>query len=331
MCATLNMTVVLVTGANRGIGFGIVRRLANEYASSALGQSGGPLTIYLGARTLSKGEEARSQLVSELPARAANIVPCTLDVASNESIAACAQQIGPVDVLINNAGISLEGFDADMVAQTLAVNYYAVKNVIKSVSLRDGGRIVNVASLAGTLHGLSPEIADRFLNAQTEHDVDTLMQEFQDAVKDAKCTERGWKQWAYGVSKTGLIAYTKVLAKTLKHQGSSTIVNACCPGCKWLQLDPSHPYMGVHADLVWAACSHKDRHDPKRRRSHHRRGSQYSRLPGSARLWPSLGGVLVRTQDLAVDGGAPAASACSRDAEQARRVAGMFGIQVQYK
>jgi len=87
--------VVLVTGANKGIGFEV---------SSELGRAG--FTVLLGARDSARGEEAASKLRGEgLDVR---FVAADLNHAA-ESGAALAKQIGEefghLDVLVNNAGI----------------------------------------------------------------------------------------------------------------------------------------------------------------------------------------------------------------------------------
>jgi carbonyl reductase 1 len=59
--------VILVSGANRGIGYGIVRRLAAEYSNSHLyAQSSLPLKIYLTSRDEKKGREAIDAIKAEL-------------------------------------------------------------------------------------------------------------------------------------------------------------------------------------------------------------------------------------------------------------------------
>lgn len=93
--------VVLVTGANKGIGFEVSREL---------GRAG--FTVLLGARDTARGEEAASKLRGEgLDVR---FVAADLNHAA-ESGAALAKQIGEefghLDVLVNNAGIVDRGDD----------------------------------------------------------------------------------------------------------------------------------------------------------------------------------------------------------------------------
>jgi len=148
--------VALVTGANKGIGLEIAR---------GLGERG--LTILVGARNADAGEAAARSLREQgIDAAAVQI-----DVTSEASIAAAAKAIesgwGQLDVLVNNAGISLgkdmppSATDLGLMRQVYETNVFGVVAVIKAMLplLRqsDAGRIVNMstglASLALTRPG----------------------------------------------------------------------------------------------------------------------------------------------------------------------------------
>lgn len=92
--------IVLVTGANTGLGLAIVK---------ALVQSGKSYTILLGGRDINKAEAATKQLQTEFPETA--IYAVQIDIAEDDSIQKLHDQIssrfGRVDVLINNAGLTL--------------------------------------------------------------------------------------------------------------------------------------------------------------------------------------------------------------------------------
>lgn len=104
---------IIVTGSNKGIGYGIVEGLAKHPES---------WKIYMACRNLENANQARDQLIAKYPT--ASIEPLELDVSSNESIdkfiANLAQKNIPIDVLVNNAGIAWKGdaFDKDIVAAT---------------------------------------------------------------------------------------------------------------------------------------------------------------------------------------------------------------------
>jgi NAD(P)-dependent dehydrogenase (short-subunit alcohol dehydrogenase family) len=91
--------IVLITGANTGIGLETVK---------ALLQSSKAYHILLGSRTLSKGEDAVAQLKSEFPKSESTVETVQVDIESDESIGKLYEvvegKVGRVDVLINNAG-----------------------------------------------------------------------------------------------------------------------------------------------------------------------------------------------------------------------------------
>ncbi|SPO23328.1 related to carbonyl reductase [Ustilago trichophora] len=229
------MVTALVSGGNRGLGYGIVRRLANEFPSSPLsGSSSEKLTIYLGSRDLNKGEEAKKSIVSELGNDILDRVSIEvrqLDTSSHDSITKLATDLkSGVDILINNAGIAMDGFDANVAKQTVATNYYALQDMINNIPVNDGGRIVNIASLTGVLRNFGDGVRDRFRDSKTIADVDALMKEFQEVVADGTWKEKGWKGAAYATSKSGVIAYTRALASQYQQQDKKVEVVSCCPG-----------------------------------------------------------------------------------------------------
>jgi NAD(P)-dependent dehydrogenase (short-subunit alcohol dehydrogenase family) len=144
--------VALVTGANRGIGLEVCRRLA------AAGHR-----VILTARDRAKAERAASDL-GESAVEAAQ-----LDVTDAESIrtlaAALAARGEPVDVLVNNVAILLdEGVDivelgADALRRTFETNVCAPVAVSQAFApgmvARRYGRIVNVSSEAGQLASMT--------------------------------------------------------------------------------------------------------------------------------------------------------------------------------
>lgn len=133
----LSDRVAVVTGASRGIGRAVARRLAADGAAvHALGRDGAALD-----------ETARGY-----PA----ITPGLCDVTDPEAVTSTFDALPPVDVLVANAGIAtsnpihrttLEDWD-----RTLAVNatgvFLCVKAVLGAMRERDWGRIVTVASVA---------------------------------------------------------------------------------------------------------------------------------------------------------------------------------------
>lgn len=152
----LSGKVVAITGAARGIGLATARAFASQGARVSIGDV--------------DGELAR-QKASELGS-----LGCTLDVRNRESFAdflkATEAALGPVDVLINNAGIMPTGpftEESDEVsAAQIGVNLNGVilgcKLALPAMLNRGQGHIVNVASMAGVLPvpGLAVYCATKF-------------------------------------------------------------------------------------------------------------------------------------------------------------------------
>ena len=128
--------VALVTGANRGIG----EEIANE------------LEVH-GLRVLRTMREVRDGYIP-------------LDVTRPEAVAMLAERVGGeggLDVLINNAGASLDGFDAEVAQKTLDVNFYGPMRVTDALLpvMKGGGRIVMVSSGMGSLSGVRGDLRRR--------------------------------------------------------------------------------------------------------------------------------------------------------------------------
>ena len=173
-------------------------------------------------------------------ARAADKDAWTLDVTDAASIAALAERLARegvrLDVLVNNAGISLKGFDAEVVRRTLAVNFFGAIAVTDAVlpSVRDGGAIVMVSSGMGELSAFSPALRARFLDAGlTRAALIDLVRSFEHAVERGRHVAEGWPSSAYRVSKASLNAWVRLLARELAPRRIR--VNAVCPG--WVRTD----------------------------------------------------------------------------------------------
>ncbi len=142
----LDGKVVFVTGASRGIGLETARAFALAGAR-----------VVLGART----EVDLLEVTREIEARGGTALAVTLDVTSDASVAqavaAATQRFGRIDVLVNNAGISMQAFVVDAPFDTLTrqmdVNYFGVVRMVRAVLPamleRGDGTILNIGSVAG--------------------------------------------------------------------------------------------------------------------------------------------------------------------------------------
>src|SRR4029078_9207142 len=107
-----------------------------------------------------------------------------------------------IDVLVNNAGISLDGFDADVARRTLAVNFFGPLQVTEALLplISDGGGVVMVSSGMGELAGLDPRLEARFTAPHLTRDaLAALMNTFVADVAAGRHRDRGWPTNAYRV------------------------------------------------------------------------------------------------------------------------------------
>ncbi|KAK7349538.1 hypothetical protein VNO77_06982 [Canavalia gladiata] len=242
----------VVTGANKGIGFAICKKLASN-----------GITVVLTARDEKRGLEAVDKLKQlALPG---HVVFHQLDVTDPASIESLADfirnQYGKLHILVNNAGIPGSHWDGEALAAALAVdnnlgqadwskivtetyeltelglktNYYGNKEVTKALVplLQSSGspKIVMVSSSAGRLenipNGWPKEVLSDVENL-TEEKIDELVDEFLKDSKEGSLETKGWPlaMPTYMVSKAALNAYTRILAKKYP----SFCINAVCPG-----------------------------------------------------------------------------------------------------
>ena len=134
--------VAFVTGGSKGIGAGIVRRLASEDASVAF--------------TYSQSEAAATQLVQELESKGSTALALRADNASAEelqnAVGKAADSLGRLDIFVSNAGILTRGtidcFSIDEFDRMVAVNIRGAFIGIQAASkiMNNGGRIIVIGS-----------------------------------------------------------------------------------------------------------------------------------------------------------------------------------------
>jgi NAD(P)-dependent dehydrogenase (short-subunit alcohol dehydrogenase family) len=189
------MKTAVITGANKGIGREVARQL---------GAKG--FNVFVGARNTEAGRKAAEEIAKEC----GKATFLEIDVADNGSVTTAAREFSKItdhlDVLVNNAGIIVDGDDAileisdDLFRKTLETNTLGALRVTRAFapSLRKSKmpRVINVSSGGGQLTG-------------------------------------GADGWApvYCISKTALNGVTVQLAAALP----KFAVNSVCPG--WVRTD----------------------------------------------------------------------------------------------
>ena len=184
--------VAIVTGGAMGIGRGIVLCMAREGADVAIAD------LQL---------EAAAKVADEVKALGRKAIAVRTDVTKESDFQALFDQVkrelGKIDILVNNAGVASrpgnpftnnveEDWDLVWAANVKSI-FFACKAIAPYFIERKAGKIINIASIAGTMN--SPNMPP------------------------------------YSVSKMGVVTFTKIMAKDLATHGIN--VNAICPGILW--------------------------------------------------------------------------------------------------
>jgi NAD(P)-dependent dehydrogenase (short-subunit alcohol dehydrogenase family) len=206
----------LITGANKGIGHEVARQLAAK-----------GFHVFVGARNVKAGRKAAEEIAN----RGGQSTFLEIDVADNDSVTTAAREFSNIadrlDVLVNNAGIIVDGDNAileisdDLFRKTLETNTLSALRVTRAFAplLRKSKapRVINVSSGGGQLTGGAD----------------------------------GWAP-AYCVSKTALNGVTVQLATALP----KFAVNSVCPGWVRTEMGGENASRSVEegADtIVWLA------------------------------------------------------------------------------
>lgn len=208
----------VVTGGNAGLGRETVRFLAHQGAS-----------VVIAARNLAKAEEARADVLGDVPA--ADISTVKLDLSSLASVRSCAERLAeqPIDLLVCNAGIMAldrseteDGFEAQLGINHLG--HFALVGLLwEALTARPGVRVVNVTSSAG----FSANI-----------DFGDLM------------GQRSYGRWrTYSKSKLANMLFTRGLAGRLSAAGGGATAHAAHPGLVFTQLQQN--VLDSAPNLAW--------------------------------------------------------------------------------
>ena len=138
----------LVTGSSRGLGFAMAKALAEAGASIVLN---------------GRDSAALGNAAADLADQGRDVNAVAFDVTSrdsvNEAVVHIEDEIGPIDILINNAGMqfrsALEAFPPEKFDQIVTTNLTSVFNVAQPVArhmiARGRGKIINICSLLAEL------------------------------------------------------------------------------------------------------------------------------------------------------------------------------------
>jgi len=143
---TLTNKIALVTGAGKGIGRAVALALAHE-----------GVHVGLLARTDSDLQELAAE-IAKLGVKSFSVVADVADRAAVEAaVAQVQQELGPIDILLNNAGIGTFGKFLELepaqwehiIQVNLMGTYYVTRAVLPGMIARQAGDIINISSTAG--------------------------------------------------------------------------------------------------------------------------------------------------------------------------------------
>jgi carbonyl reductase 1 len=224
--------VALVTGSNKGIGFEIAKKIGSEKGMKCI----------LGCRN----EELGKLAVEALEKEGCDVSFLKLDLEDLDSIHNAVNTIrdtyGKCDVLVNNAAVCFNdptlygkvphtpfAKQAEITVKTNFQGTLALTQALLPIlSQSDSPRIINIASSAGRLTILpSEERRDQFSsNELTLEELEGYMREFVVDAQNGSHLAKGWPNTGYGVSKVGIIAMTRILAR----EHPKIMVNSVDPG-----------------------------------------------------------------------------------------------------
>jgi NAD(P)-dependent dehydrogenase (short-subunit alcohol dehydrogenase family) len=186
---------IVVTGANSGLGEQAARALAAKGAS-----------VILACRNTDKGKAAAARMTGDVSVH-------KLDLANLNSVRAFAGHSGPIDVLINNAGV-------------MAVPH---RTTADGFEMQIGTNFLGPFALTGLL---LPKISDRVVTLSSQvHRMGRIN------VADLNWTTRRYRRWAaYGQSKLADLMFAYELNRRLKNAGSPVRSVAAHPGYSATEL-----------------------------------------------------------------------------------------------
>ena len=222
---------IVVTGANKGIGYQIVDTL--------LASTTTPYDIILTARNPALGQKALEALQVKYPKSPSKVIFHQLDVNDDASISSFADWIrttqGKIDVLVNNAAILYRNSTDEEKKYTIQTNFTSVVKLTEKLIplLSADGKIIQISSTLGQLgfqgETLKKALEDPNLDLKRLHE---LADNFLQISQDFKPSELG-PEASYPGSKALLNFYSNtVLPKQL---GSNQQVYVVCPG--WCRTD----------------------------------------------------------------------------------------------
>jgi len=247
--------IALITGATRNLGFSLVQDLARRLEPADI--------VYLTGRDAARV----AQSMKNLTGATAQVRGEVLDVSKRDAVERFADELagrhGGVDIVLSNhyTRVQPEDNPAEVIDYYVEANNLGTTNILRSFAplMRDGGRLLVIASRAGSLRALAPALHPRFQNLRSLDDVDRAVCAWRDAVRSGRAPGQAWPAWINIPSKIGQVAAVRVLAGQRRAEDLSRgiLIASISPGLidtgasrTWLDLTGAPQPDEVAAPLV---------------------------------------------------------------------------------
>ena len=229
------MKYILITGANKGIGFATVNSILERDSHTH---------VFLGSRNRENGERGKQELSTRTPSVEKRITVVPLDVTDSNSIQQATLQVqqemnnSTLYGIVNNAGIANSSLQ-----RILDVNVYGIYRTCSAfipLLSNSEGRIVNVTSAAGPSYVATCNTEYQHLLTKKDIDWSEITAFMEQCVGISAGANDFYQRGlgsgsAYGISKACANALTLHLAHTYPHLA----INACTPG--FIETDMTRP------------------------------------------------------------------------------------------
>jgi len=205
-----NNKIILVTGSNRGIGYGILDGLLEKNSK---------FSYILTSRSEDEANKSKNKLLSKYPK--ATIYTHQLDLSDSKSIDNLVQYIqktfNQIDILVNNAGVN---FNKSSLYQNylnvFAVNVYGTieltEKFVEKNLIKNKGKIIILSSQMGYSSQVSNKtLRNNILNVKSKDEIIKFGEQFGNSLKNK--SDEGWGNSVYGISKLLIKMYAKVVSE----------------------------------------------------------------------------------------------------------------------
>jgi len=268
----MTVSIAIVTGSNKGLGFGIVKSLAEKLPADKW-------HIYLTSRDVARGQEALKKLHDE---GLSHVHFHQLNVTDDNSVVALKKFVqdkypAGINILVNNAGLIFEQDwqpiektvpFKEVLETTMKTNFWSMVTMHKHLAplLAKNARVVNLASVGGIwmIKQMAAPLRDRILAITSADQLTEFVQEYEKAALANNGKDFGYPESVYGMSKLLIMVLTKFQAQELETDPRNIAINSVCPGYVGTDLNSNRGYKtpqeGAESPLFLALLPERNIH-----------------------------------------------------------------------